>query len=237
MKYKSLITFCFIGFSVFAADDYGYSEHSGLNLKFYVEKCNSEMPGLIARFSKLTSDDLASFRVIYEGVSEENNAAKMAYRSGLKLTHMPPKKALDKCFTYISKHMDLQIEAMTRYDEMMEAKKAQEAVEAKRREEAEARRVPALAADPNVDKYAALITATVERYMILEPSMRGKTCTIGIKLASSGFVISVDNGQGDPAVCRSGKSAVLKANQLPVPKDPAAFDMLKEFKLKLEPNF
>ncbi|QHQ50981.1 hypothetical protein [Aeromonas media] len=121
MKYKSLITFCFIGFSVFAADDYGYSEHSGLNLKFYVEKCNSEMPGLIARFSKLTSDDLASFRVIYEGVSEENNAAKMAYRSGLKLTHMPPKKALDKCFTYISKHMDLQIEAMTRYDEMIRA--------------------------------------------------------------------------------------------------------------------
>ncbi len=92
------------------------------------------------------------------------------------------------------------------------------------------------AAQGEIDKYAALIKATVERYMILDPTMRGKTCTIGVRLASSGFVISVDNGQGDPAVCRSGKAAVLKANQLPVPKDPAAFEMLKEFNLKLEPN-
>ncbi|WP_241005940.1 cell envelope integrity protein TolA, partial [Aeromonas media] len=92
------------------------------------------------------------------------------------------------------------------------------------------------AAKGEVDKYAALIKATVERYMILDPTMRGKTCTIGVKLASTGFVISVDNGQGDPAVCRSGKAAVLKANQLPVPKDPAAFEMLKEFNLKLEPS-
>ena len=92
------------------------------------------------------------------------------------------------------------------------------------------------AAQGEVDKYAALIKATVERYMILDPTMRGKTCTIGVRLASTGFVISVDNGQGDPAVCRSGKAVVLKANQLPVPKDPAAFEMLKEFNLKLEPS-
>ena len=92
------------------------------------------------------------------------------------------------------------------------------------------------AAKGEVDKYAALIKATVERYMILDPTMRGKTCTIGVKLASSGFVISVDNGQGDPAVCRSGKAAVLKANQLPVPKDPAAFEMMKELSLQLAPK-
>ncbi|MNW66045.1 hypothetical protein D3C74_444820 [compost metagenome] len=55
-------------------------------------------------------------------------------------------------------------------------------------------------------------------------------------MASTGFVISVDNGQGDPAVCRSGKAAVLKANQLPVPKDPAVFEQLKELNLKLEPS-
>ena len=92
------------------------------------------------------------------------------------------------------------------------------------------------AAQGEAQKYAALIAATVERYMILDPTMRGKTCTIGVKLASTGFVISVDNGQGDPAVCRSGKAAVLKANQLPVPKDPAVFEQLKELNLKLEPS-
>lgn len=92
------------------------------------------------------------------------------------------------------------------------------------------------AAKGEVDKYAALIKATVERYMILDPTMRGKTCTIGVKLASSGFVISVDNGQGDPAVCRSGKAAVLKANQLPVPKDPAAFELMKDLRLQLAPT-
>jgi colicin import membrane protein len=41
------------------------------------------------------------------------------------------------------------------------------------------------AAKGEVDKYAALIKATVERYMILDPTMRGKTCTIGVKLAST----------------------------------------------------
>lgn len=96
--------------------------------------------------------------------------------------------------------------------------------------------VAPLATESEVGKYADLIKTTIERYMILAPTMRGKTCVIGVKLASSGFVISVDNGRGDPAVCRSGKTAVLKAKQLPVPKDPAAFEMLKEFTLKLEPN-
>lgn len=90
--------------------------------------------------------------------------------------------------------------------------------------------------DGDIHKYAALIKATVERYMILDPTMRGKTCTIGVKLDSSGFVVSVSDGEGDPAVCRAGKEAVLKANQLPVPKDPTAFEMLKDFNLKLDPN-
>ena len=72
--------------------------------------------------------------------------------------------------------------------------------------------------------------------MILDPTMRAKPVLSVSGLASSGFVISVDNGQGDPAVCRSGKAAVLKANQLPVPKDPAAFEMMKELSLQLAPK-
>lgn len=111
-------------------------------------------------------------------------------------------------------------------------KEAKEAEEAKQKFES---KTPA-ERGAEVHKYAALISATVERYMILDPSMRGKTCTLGVELASTGFVISVDNGRGDPAVCRSGKAAVLKANQLPVPKDPAAFEMVKKFNLKLDPN-
>lgn len=87
-----------------------------------------------------------------------------------------------------------------------------------------------------VEKYASMIKAKVERYMILKPSMRGKSCTLSVKLARSGVVLSVNNGQGDPEVCRFGKAAVLKVNQLPVPKDPAAFKILNEFNLKLAPN-
>ncbi|MGL5040077.1 MAG: cell envelope integrity protein TolA, partial [Aeromonas sp.] len=92
------------------------------------------------------------------------------------------------------------------------------------------------AAKGEVDKYASLIKATVERYMILDPTMRGKTCTIGVHLAKTGFVISVDSGKGDPAVCRSGKAAVLKANKLPVPKDPVAYELMKTLNLKLAPS-
>lgn len=80
---------------------------------------------------------------------------------------------------------------------------------------------------------AARIKATVERYMILDPTMRGKTCTIGVKLASSGFVISVDNGQGDRG-SPLGKAAV-EAYQLPCPGS-AAFEMLSDAGLKSEPE-
>ncbi|MGL5324102.1 MAG: cell envelope integrity protein TolA, partial [Aeromonas sp.] len=116
-------------------------------------------------------------------------------------------------------------------EEMEEMMQQQLSAEANARSQA-----ASAAAQGEVDKYAALIKATITRYMILDPTMRGKTCKIGVKLASTGFVISVDSGQGDPAVCRSGKAAVLKANQLPVPKDPAVFEQMKELSVTLAPE-
>lgn len=177
--------------------------------------------------SQMETEALASGRSFKEVEAEMQNYRKrliLAMKSGAKNKlantekSSPPAVAERKA----AEEAKLQKE--------MEAMKQQQ-LEA----EANSRSQSASTAD-GVDKYAALISATVERYMILDPAMRGKTCTIGVKLASTGFVISVDNGQGDPAVCRSGKAAVLKANQLPVPKDPAAFEMLKEFNLKLEPS-
>ena len=87
------------------------------------------------------------------------------------------------------------------------------------------------AAKGEVDKYAALI-----KYGRALHDFGSHHCGAKHVLSVSSWpvaasVISVDNGQGDPAVCRSGKAAVLKANQLPVPKDPAAFEMMKEFNL------
>lgn len=109
----SWIILCVISFSAMSEDDYGYSEHSASEFKFYVNKCNNDVPGLIARFATASSQDTAKFLVIEDGVTKGNDAAKKAFQNGLKLINMPPKADLDKCYGYISKYLNLQIESLS----------------------------------------------------------------------------------------------------------------------------
>lgn len=88
-----------------------------------------------------------------------------------------------------------------------------------------------------VGKYKALIKQTVQRRLITDPSMRGKECRVNIRLASSGFVVSVNVLSGDTAVCQATQNAVLKAGTLPVSDDPEVFDELKDINLTVQPEF
>ncbi|MDN3652905.1 cell envelope integrity protein TolA [Thalassotalea ponticola] len=89
-----------------------------------------------------------------------------------------------------------------------------------------------------VDKYSALITQTIARNFIKdETTMRGKSCKVRIKLASSGFVISATAVDGDRAVCQEAVKAVTKANTLPVSKDPAVFKQLENIIIHYQPEF
>ncbi|QBY05578.1 cell envelope integrity protein TolA [Thalassotalea sp. HSM 43] len=89
-----------------------------------------------------------------------------------------------------------------------------------------------------VDKYSALIVQSIERNFIQdEATMRGKSCKVRIKLASSGFVISASAVEGDRAVCQEAVKAVNKAGTLPVSKDPLVFEQLENIIITYAPEF
>ncbi len=89
-----------------------------------------------------------------------------------------------------------------------------------------------------VEKYKFLVQQAIQRHFINdEASMRGKSCKVQIKLASSGFVISAKAGNGDPIVCREAVKAVTKAGSLPVSKDPEVFSNFKSFTINYIPKF
>jgi colicin import membrane protein len=65
--------------------------------------------------------------------------------------------------------------------------------------------------------------------------MRGKECELEIRVAASGFVISVDSGRGDALVCQTARAAVLKAGTLPVSPDPDVFKQMSTIKIRMAP--
>lgn len=110
----------------------------------------------------------------------------------------------------------------------------QEALEREQQARAAAR---ARQIQSELGKYTNLIKATIQRNLISDPSMQGKQCVVNIRLASSGFVISVNRVSGDPGVCKATENAVLKAGTLPVSEDPEVFAKMKDINLTFAPEF
>ncbi|WP_448212274.1 cell envelope integrity protein TolA [Colwellia sp. MEBiC06753] len=89
-----------------------------------------------------------------------------------------------------------------------------------------------------INRYTALITQTIQRYLITDrSSMEGKSCKLTITLAPSGFVTNVQTGQGSAVVCNAAKNAVYKAGTLPVSKDPEVFREMQKISLTVIPEF
>ncbi|MCS6175406.1 cell envelope integrity protein TolA [Shewanella baltica] len=128
--------------------------------------------------------------------------------------------------------------------------KADAEAEAKARAQQEQEMADALAAEQaalsqtmnkqmqsEVNKYKSMIMSTIQRNLIVDESMRGKTCQVSVRLANDGFVISSQTQGGDPNVCRAAKAAILKAGKLPVSPDPAVYKELKDINLTVSPTF
>ncbi|BCV27930.1 MULTISPECIES: cell envelope integrity protein TolA [Shewanella] len=135
-------------------------------------------------------------------------------------------------------------------------RKAKEEAERKRKAEEEARRrqeqelADALAAEQaalsatrnrqvmsEVDRYRAMITATIQRNLVVDESMRGKVCKVKVRLAKDGFVTNSQIIEGDPVVCRAAKAAINKAGRLPVSQEPDVYQLMKEINLEVRPEF
>ncbi len=89
-----------------------------------------------------------------------------------------------------------------------------------------------------IGKYTALITRMIQNNLLTDKAtMEGKSCKLAIKLAPSGFVISIQAGQGDRVVCDVARNAVNKAGKLPVSKDPEVFEKMRTISLTVVPEF
>ena len=85
-----------------------------------------------------------------------------------------------------------------------------------------------------VQKYRALIQSKIQQNLLSDDKMKGKSCRINIKLASSGLVLSVKVLSGDDYTCKAAERAVWKATTLPVSKELDVFEEMKDIILKVE---
>ncbi|QFU23171.1 cell envelope integrity protein TolA [Shewanella eurypsychrophilus] len=88
-----------------------------------------------------------------------------------------------------------------------------------------------------VQRYTSMIRATIQRNLVVDESMRGKTCRVFVRLATDGFVTGTKILSGDPVVCRAAKAAINKAGRLPVSTEPDVYNKLKEINLTVQPEF
>jgi colicin import membrane protein len=88
-----------------------------------------------------------------------------------------------------------------------------------------------------VDKFKAMIAATIQRNLVVDESMRGKTCKVFIRLANDGFVTAVQTLDGDPVICRAAKNAINKAGRLPVSPEADVYNQMREINLTVSPEF
>lgn len=87
-----------------------------------------------------------------------------------------------------------------------------------------------------VERYQALIHATIQRYLYDADSFAGKTCVINLRLATTGVVTQATIVEGDPALCRASRSAALRPDRLPVPDDLDVYEEIKEITLRVSPK-
>jgi len=88
-----------------------------------------------------------------------------------------------------------------------------------------------------VQRYTALIRDAIQRNLLVDESMRGKSCRINIRLASNGFVTRVGVVNGDNVVCDAAVRAVNRAGTLPMSGDPDVYNQLKDINLTVIPEF
>ncbi len=90
-----------------------------------------------------------------------------------------------------------------------------------------------------VGEFTALIKAKVESVWIKPTNFApGSACTVSVKLIPTGDVVDskLSNCSGGDIFSRSVETAVQKASPLPVPKDPVAFDRMRDIDFLFKPQ-
>ncbi len=106
-------------------------------------------------------------------------------------------------------------------------------------EEAQFRAAQEVQQKNEIAKYTALIQQAVGRHWrVPNNATSNLSCKFLIRLAPDGAVVSVKllKGSGDVGLDNSAETAIYKASPLPVPKDPALFEIVREIRLLVRPE-
>lgn len=90
-----------------------------------------------------------------------------------------------------------------------------------------------------VNKYKAMIVNAISRQWILPENVDSRLSSqFRIRLAPDGAVLEVTliRSSGDPVLDRSAQTAIYKASPLPVPSDPATFNVFRDISLTVRPE-
>lgn len=90
-----------------------------------------------------------------------------------------------------------------------------------------------------VNKYKAMIVNAISRQWILPENVDSALSSqFRIRLAPDGAVLEVSliRSSGDAILDRSAQTAIYKASPLPVPTDPATFDLFRDISLTVRPE-
>lgn len=87
-----------------------------------------------------------------------------------------------------------------------------------------------------VQKYKALVHSKVQQFLETDGGFIGETCLVNVRLAPDGLVLKVDAVSGAPALCRVAKAAILRAQTLPMSKDPDVMAQFRQFDIEVSPE-
>lgn len=152
---------------------------------------------------------------------------KKQKQDALKLAEMKKAQAAQE-----AKEKEAKLQAEKAAQALAEQRKAD--AEKAARDSAEKARIAG-----EVDKYKAMIVNAISQRWILPDNVDSRLSSqFRIRLAVDGSVleVSLTRSSGDPILDRSAQTAIYKASPLPVPSDPATFNLFRDISLTVRPE-
>ncbi|AUO04702.1 TPA: cell envelope integrity protein TolA [Serratia marcescens] len=85
------------------------------------------------------------------------------------------------------------------------------------------------------EHYIAQLQAAIQSHLKDAEAYSGKRCTLSIKLAPDGMLISIRAEQGEPELCQAAIKAIANA-RLPKPPTTAVYEAVKSSTLEFRPQ-
>ncbi|MGQ3891142.1 cell envelope integrity protein TolA [Legionella sp. CNM-4043-24] len=189
----------------------------------------------IARKKKIEEEQKHLKQLAQQKEQEAKNLAELKNKQ--KELEKKQKQDAEKLAELKKKQAEEQARITKELAAKAEADKAKQREAAEKQAAADAAKRARLAGE--VDKYKALIINAISQRWILPDNVDSSLSSqFRIRLAPDGAVLEVSlmRSSGDAILDRSAQTAIYKASPLPVPVDPATFDLFRDISLTVRPQ-